>query len=74
MEQKLTIVAKTRNRSKSDLIKEALEKYFFQEEDTKDSYEIGESYFGKYGSGNGGLSIKYKKMIKEKLHAKYRTR
>jgi Arc/MetJ-type ribon-helix-helix transcriptional regulator len=73
IEQKLEAVSKTRDKSKSDLIKEALENFFFQEEDQKDSYEIGKTYFGKFGSGNGNYSINYKKALKEKLHAKYHS-
>jgi predicted DNA-binding protein len=72
-EQKLDAISKTRHTSKSDLIKEALEIYFFQQEEMKDSYELGREYFGKYGSGDGKLSETYKKRIKEKLYAKYRA-
>jgi predicted DNA-binding protein len=71
-EQRLETTAKTRHISKSDIIKEALENFFFKEE-TMDSYEIGKDYFGKYGSGNGKLSSSYKKLLKDKLHAKYHT-
>jgi predicted DNA-binding protein len=70
-ERKLDAISKTRHMSKSDLIKEALEIYFFQREDMKDSYELGKDYFGKYGSGGGKLSAIYKEKIKEKLHAKF---
>jgi antitoxin (DNA-binding transcriptional repressor) of toxin-antitoxin stability system len=40
-------------------------------EDEMSSYEIGKSYFGKYGSGNGSLSQNYKKILKRKLNGKY---
>jgi len=66
-ERKLDAISKTRHRSKSDLIKEALENYFFHEESMKDSYELGKEYFGKYGSGDGALSSTYKERIKEKI-------
>jgi predicted DNA-binding protein len=71
MEQKLEILARRKHKSKTDLIREALENFFFQEESEKDSYELGEEYFGKYGSGNGTLSTSHKAGIKEKIHAKY---
>jgi predicted transcriptional regulator len=74
IEQKLEVVSKNRNRSKSDLIKEALEVFFSQEESEKDSYEIGKAYFGKFGSENGDLSINYKKILKEKLGVKHSSR
>jgi len=72
LEQKLDAVSRTRHKSKSNLIKEALEQFFRQEE-TMDSYEIGKAYFGKHGSGNGKLSTSYKKLLKDKLRAKYHT-
>jgi hypothetical protein len=73
MEQKLESISKTRHRSKSDLIKEALGNFLFREEEQKDSYEIGKSYFGKYGSGDGKLSTCYKKILRKKLDVKYHT-
>jgi predicted DNA-binding protein len=73
MEQKLTSFSKVKNKSKSLLIKEALENFFYQEENKQDSYTLGESYFGKYGNGDANLSVNYKKLLKEKLHAKYDT-
>ena len=73
MEQKLEILARRKHKSKTDLIREALENLFFQEESEKDSYELGEEYFGKYGSGNGTLSSTYKSRIKEKINAKYNS-
>ncbi|MDR2842501.1 MAG: CopG family transcriptional regulator [Spirochaetaceae bacterium] len=50
MEQKISSFAKTRNISKTDLIINALDK-FFKEEEEIDSYELGKAYFGKFGSG-----------------------
>jgi predicted DNA-binding protein len=73
MEQKLEILARKKHKSKTDLIREALENLFFQEESENDSYELGEEYFGKYGSGNGTLSSTYKARIKEKINAKYNS-
>ena len=73
IEQKLDSLSRSKHKSKTDLIKEALEVFFFQEEGEKDSFEIGQEYFGKYGSGIGSLSTTYKMRIKEKLHAKYNS-
>jgi hypothetical protein len=66
----LEILARKKHKSKTDLIREALEKLFIQEESEKDSYELGEEYFGKYGSGDGSLSITYKDKLKDKINAK----
>jgi hypothetical protein len=73
LEQKLASLSRLKHTSKTELIKEALEAFFHQQESEKDSYEIGEAYFGKYGSGNGSLSVTYKKKIREKINAKYST-
>jgi Arc/MetJ-type ribon-helix-helix transcriptional regulator len=72
METKLAILAEKKHKSKSDLIKEALDYLFYKEGAEKDSYEIGEVYFGKYGSGAGDLSITYKQRIKGKINDKIR--
>jgi len=61
IEQRLEILAREKHKSKTELIKEALE---------KDSYELGEEYFGRYGSGDGSLSVSYKEKIKDKINAK----
>lgn len=70
IEQRLEILARKKHKSKTDLIREALEKLFIQEESEKDSYELGEEYFGKYGSGDGALSVTYKDKLKDKINAK----
>jgi len=74
LEKKLDDTSKAEKRSKSDLIKEALERYFNREEPEKDPYELGKEYFGRYGSGEKDLSTTYKARIKEKIDAKRRTR
>jgi predicted DNA-binding protein len=73
LERKLEIIARKKRTSKTNIIREALENLFTQEETEKDSYELGEEYFGKYGSGDGSLSTTYKTKLKEKLHGKYHS-
>jgi len=73
IQQKLEVLAKSKNKSKSEIIREALVLFMFKEETEKDSYELGKEYFGKYGSGDGSLSTSYKKKIKGRLDAKHRT-
>ncbi len=70
LKQKLEILARERHKSKTDLIREALEKFFYQEDSEKDSHELGKEYFGKFGSGDGDLSLTYKARIKDKINAK----
>ena len=74
LELKLDSLARERRKSKTDLIRTALERFFCQEESEKDSYELGEAYFGKYGSGDGSLSTTYKAKLKKKINAKHHPR
>ena len=67
-EQKLNTLSILTKKSKSELIKEALDGFFHQEESEMDSYKLGEKYFGLYGSGDGSLSVKYKNKIKGKIN------
>ena len=73
IEKRLASLSRTKKKTKSELIKEALEQFFYQQGNEKDSYELGKEYFGQYGSGKGNLSVEYKKLIKEKIHAKRNT-
>ncbi len=73
VEQRLEILARNRHTSKSDIIKEALESMFFKAESEKDSFSLGEEYFGKYGSGDGTLSTSYKSKVKEMINAKHNS-
>jgi len=70
IEKKLATLSRTKKKSKSELIKEALEQFFHKEGNEKDSYELGKDYFGQYGSGKGNLSIDYKRLLKEKINVK----
>ena len=67
---KLLTLAKIKNKTKSDIIKESLDLYYEQEAGEIDSYTLGLPYFGKYSSGAGDLSTTYKQRIKEKLRAR----
>ena len=72
-EQQLNALSAQQNKSKSELIKEALDMFFHKEKTEKSSYELGEHYFGRYGSGDGSLSVTYKQKLKEKYNAKRHT-
>jgi len=68
---KLIALSRIKNKSKSEIIIEALDKYYEKEEEEGiDSFKLGLPYFGKYGSGIGDLSTTYKQRIKEKLRAR----
>jgi hypothetical protein len=71
LEYRLDVSAKAKGITKTEFVRDAVATYLAQEEEEKSSWELGEAYFGKYGSGDGGLSTSYKTRIKEKLHAKH---
>lgn len=64
---KLFILSKSKNKTKSDIIKESLDMYYEYAEHEIDSFTLGEPYFGKYSSDESDLSVTYKRRIKEKL-------
>ena len=72
---KLVYLAKVKKKSKSQIIIDALELYYKQdEEEFVDSYKIGLPYFGKYNLGPGDLSVTYKERLREKLWERHRAR
>jgi len=71
IEQKLETLAEAQHKSKSEIIKEALELFLQTHVEEKSSYELGKDLFGKYGSGQGNLSQDYKKILKDKIRAKH---
>ena len=70
---KLIILARVFKKTKSDIIKESLERYYAQEEGALDSFTLGELFFGKYASGDSDRATTYKQRIKEKLSAKFHS-
>jgi predicted DNA-binding protein len=70
LEEKVIALSHRSQITKSDVIREAIEKYVVSQEETDQPYLLGEDLFGKYGSGDGSLSVTYKKKVKEKLHEK----
>jgi len=70
LEEKLELLSKREQMTKSDVIREAIEKYLVDVEKAKHPYELGKELFGKYGSGNGRLSVEYKKKVREKINEK----
>ena len=71
LEKKLAHHSEATHTTKSEVVKKALEAYLYPMEAADDSLALAEPYLGKYGSGDGDLSITYKARIMEKLHAKY---
>jgi len=71
--EKLVIHSRLRNKTKSDIIKDALEAYFESEENDFDSFTLGEPFFGNYGSGETDRATTYKERIKRKLSDRMRS-
>ena len=73
LEQELTSFSKRHVKTKTDVVKEALELYFKtqREQNRQSAYELGKDFFGVYDSGFEDLSTSYKKRLKEKLSEKY---
>jgi predicted DNA-binding protein len=70
LEDKIELLSKQENLTKSDIIKEALNKYIIDHEKKRNPYELGRELFGKNGSGKGKLSESYKKKVREKINEK----
>lgn len=70
LEEKLNSLAERENITKSEIIKEALESYFDNYEKKTNPYDLGKELFGKYGSGQGDLSISYKQKVRNKINEK----
>lgn len=75
LEQELTTFSKLHTKTKTDVVKEALELYFKTQRgnNKKTAYELGKEFFGVHDSGSENLSTGYKKRLKEKLSEKYNT-
>lgn len=73
LEHLLNVVSQTEQKTKTEIIKEALQTYImdFQSKKKQTPYELGKDLFGACGSGDGNLSSTYKEKLTEKLHEKY---
>jgi predicted DNA-binding protein len=70
LDNKLADLSEREKVTKSELIKEALEKYLDDYEQKSEPYALGEDLFGKYGSGSGDRSVTYKEKVRAKIGAK----
>jgi len=70
LEKKVDQISERENMTKSDIIKEALEKYIIDYEKKLNPYELGKDLFDEAGSGQKDLSKTYKKNLKGKINEK----
>jgi predicted DNA-binding protein len=66
---KLLVLSRVKNRTKSDIIKESVDMYYEYAESEIDSFTLGEPSFGRYGSGESDRATRYREHIKGKIRA-----
>ena len=67
LEHLLNVVSQTEQKTKTEIIKEALQAYIkdLQSKKKQTPYELGKDLFGTCGSGDGSLSATYKEKLTE---------
>ncbi len=70
LEKKIKQLATTEGRTKTEIIRTALEAYVRSNDQTASPYELGKDLFGRHGSGRGDLSVSYKNKVKERIREK----
>ncbi|MEM6843071.1 MAG: CopG family transcriptional regulator [Bacteroidota bacterium] len=70
-EEKLREFCQQQQKTKSQVVKEALVAYLQKAEAAHSPYDLGKDLFGQEGSSRTDGSIKFKSRLKEKLHEKY---
>ena len=71
LEAELDRIASAESRTKSDVVKDALQHYVKAHRENRSSYEMGQDLFGKTSSDQSNRSQTFKKRIKEKLLEKH---
>jgi RHH-type transcriptional regulator, rel operon repressor / antitoxin RelB len=71
IEIKLDELASLENKSKSEVIKNALLEYIEKHLSSQTPYELGKTLFGRNGSSQKVNSEEYKAKLKEKISEKY---
>ena len=71
LEAEVDRIASTERRTKSDIVKDALQQYLAAHQQKRSSYEAGEGLFGIAASGENDRSGAYKRRIREKLREKH---
>ncbi|AIT11134.1 MULTISPECIES: ribbon-helix-helix protein, CopG family [Leptospira] len=74
LEKKLADVAKTENKSKSEVIKESLIYYIDNLAQKPSAYELGKKYFGRYKSGTSDRSVNHQKYVKDAILKKQKSK
>jgi predicted DNA-binding protein len=70
LESALELAATRAGVSKSQLVRQCLERYLADTEPANLAWELGKDLFGAHGSGRGDLSRRRKELVREKIHAR----
>ena len=73
-DEALRLAAKQQGLSKSELVRQCLQKYLDQNGVHRSAWELGKDLFGKYGSDRTDLARNAKRIAGEKIRAKNRRR
>lgn len=71
LEKKVKQLATAEGRTKTEIIRTALEAYVKAKDQAASAYDLGKNLFGRYGSGRRDLSINYKSRVKERIREKH---
>jgi predicted DNA-binding protein len=71
LEKKVKQIATAEGRTKTEIIRTALEAYVEAKDRAGSAYDLGKNLFGRHGSGRGDLSTGYKSKVKERIRAKH---
>lgn len=71
LEAEVDRIASVERRTKSDIVKDALQQYIASHQKKRSSYETGQDLFGSAASGESDRSQTYKRRFQEKLREKH---
>ena len=70
LQEALDRMAQTQGLTRSELVRECLQRYCQEQERRPTPWELGAERFGRFTSGRRDLSANRKKILSEKLHAR----
>jgi len=70
LERALARLAAEEQTTKTQIVRRALERYLKSQRDQRSSFELGEAFFGRCGSGESTRSTTYERRLREKLRSK----
>ncbi|TGM58648.1 ribbon-helix-helix protein, CopG family [Leptospira adleri] len=74
LERKLNSFAKSKGKSRSEIVKESILEYIRNHSSNKTPFELGEDLFGKYSADNAQLSKNRKNVLREIINGKNEKR